>query len=122
MLKVIMVKRWKCDVKHLSMIANVEQQAAFSALTKSAMCKDSGIFSNVLFQSVMVSFLRTIAEMFLPAVLGCEISSIEQNLFLFLARMVCLGVTNLAEKNSISTEATDVIVQARVNLKLKRGN
>ena len=29
-----MVKKWKSDVEHLSMIANVEQQAAFSALTK----------------------------------------------------------------------------------------
>ena len=30
-----MVKRWKSDVECLSMIANVEPQAAFSALTKS---------------------------------------------------------------------------------------
>ena len=99
-----MVKRCKSDVEHLSMIANVGQQAAFSALTKSV--QDSGTISNVLFQSQFSDQFsdleRAIAERFLPAVFGCEISSIEQNLFLFLARMGGLGVTNPTEKAMLS--------------------
>ena len=79
-----MVKRCKSDIERLSMIANIEPQAAFSAFAKSVQgqwnylqcvvpeCDDQ--FSDIE---------RAIAERGLPAVFGCDISSTEENPFLF---------------------------------------
>ena len=102
------------------MIANVEPQAAFSAFTKSLQGQWNYLQCVVPECETRFCELESvIAEKFLPAVFGCEISSIERDLFSLPARMGGLGVNNPTETSmlpySISREATKVITEAIVS-------
>ena len=120
-----MVKRWKSDVERLSMIGNVEPQAAFSAFTKSLQGQWNYLQRVVPdCETKFFELESVIAEKFLPAVFGCEISSIKRDLFSLPARMGGLGVNNPTEtfmlSYSISREATKVIREAIVSRAVSR--
>ena len=112
-----LVKQWKSDLECLSMIAGTEPQAAFSAFTKSLQFQWSFLQRVVPdCPSQFVELEAIIAQKFLPAVFGYEISPAERELFSLPARMGGMGVTNPTEMSemtySASRNAADVIIAA----------
>ena len=90
-----LVKAWKSNLESLALIAETQPQAAFSALTKSMQFQWSYVQRVVPgCQSLFDELESVIFEKFLPAMFGCEVSSLERELFSLPARMSGLGVFN----------------------------
>ena len=111
------VRQWVSDITHLAQLAVPQPQAAFAALTK---CLEGewvylqrvipgcgSLFSD------LTDILRT---SFLPALFGCEITSLEQQLFLLPVRFGGLGLSvstaSAVDLFTASRHATQVIVGA----------
>ena len=111
------VRQWVSDVTHLTQLAVPQPQAAFAALTKCLQgewvylqCVIPGCGS--LF-SDLTDILRT---SFLPALCGCEITSLEQQLFSLPIRYGGLGLSvptaSAVDLFTASRHATKVIIGA----------
>ena len=84
---------WVSDVRHLSEMAVPQPQAAFVALTKSLQCEWVYLQRVVLdCRSLFAPLENIISSLFLPAMFGCEISSLESELFSLPVRFGGLGI------------------------------
>ena len=84
---------WVSDVRHLSEIAVPQPQAAYVALTKSLQCEWvylQRVVSDC--RSLFAPLENIISSLFLPAMFGCEISSLESELFSLPVRFGGLGI------------------------------
>ena len=111
------VRQWVSDVTHLAQLAVPQPQAAFAALTKCLQGEwvylqrvipgCGSLFSD------LTDILRT---SFLPALFGCEITSLEQQLFSLPVRFGGLGLSvptaSAVDLFTASRHATQVIVGA----------
>jgi len=73
------VHQWISDIQHLSRMAVPQPQAAYTALSKSL--QHEWIFLQRVipeFRTLLVDLERTLLSSFLPAVFGCEVSSLAQ--------------------------------------------
>ena len=112
-----LVKAWKSNLGSLSVFAETEPQAAYSALTKSVQFQWNYVQRVVpLCQTLFDELESVIFEKFLPAIFGCEVSSLERELFSLPVRMGGLGVFKPNEMSEMlynsSKESTKVIVNA----------
>ena len=112
-----LVNVWKSNLESLATIAETEPQVAFSALTKSMQFQWNYVQRVVPgCQSLFDELESVIAEKFLPAIFGCEVSSLERELFSLPARMGGLGVFKPNEMTEMlfnsSKNSTKVIVDA----------
>ena len=84
---------WVSDVRHLSKMAVPQPQAAYVALTKSLRCEWVYLQHVVLDCHSLVTPLENIIfSLFLPAMYGCEISSLEFELFSLPVHFGGLGI------------------------------
>ena len=112
-----LVKAWKSNLESLSVFAETEPQAAYSALTKSMQFQWNYVQRVVTgCQTLFDELELVIFEKFLPAIFGCEVSSLERELFSLPARMGGIGVFKPNEMSEMlynsSKESTKVIVNA----------
>ena len=111
------VDQWVSDIQHLSHMAELQPQAAYAALTKSLQCE--WIFLQRVIpkcHSLFAKLETTILSSFLPAVFGCEINSLEQQMFSLPVRFGGLGVdlpvTSADLMYTASQHATGILVEA----------
>ena len=109
------VNQWVSDIQHLSRMAESQPQASYAALTKSL--QREWIFLQRVIPKCGTLFagLETILlSSFLPAMFGCEITSLEQRMFSLPVRFGGLGVdlpvTSADCKYAASRHATGVLV------------
>ena len=109
------VQQWVSDISHLSQLAIPQRRGAFAALTRCLQSEwvylqrvipgCSSLFSNLT---------NVLMTLFLPALFGCEISSLEQKLFSLPVRFGELGIsvptTSAVDLYTTSQHATQVIV------------
>ena len=84
---------WVSDVRHLSKMAVPQPQAAYVALTKSLQCEWVYLQRVVPdCRSLFAPLENIISSLFLPAMFGCEISSLESELFSLPVRFSGFGI------------------------------
>ena len=113
------VHQWVLDIKNLSRVAISQPQAAYCALVKSL--QREWIFLHRVVPdccSLFTELEKSLLSSFLPAMFGCDISSLEQRLFSLPMRFGGLGLDlPTVSANSLyaaSGHATEAIVSAIV--------
>ena len=88
------VQQWVSDVSHLSQLAVPQPQGAFAALTMCLQGKWVYLQRVILVcNSLFCDLTNVLMTSFLPALFGCEISSLEKNLFSLPVRFGDLGIS-----------------------------
>ena len=111
------IRHWVSDIKNLSRVALSQPQAAYSALTKSL--QREWIYLQLVIPdccSLFAELEKTLLSHFLPAMFGCEVSYLEQQLFSLPVRLGGLGIdlptVSANFLYAASRHATEVIVSA----------
>jgi len=115
------VQKWVSSVRHLSEIAVSQPQAAYAAMTKSLQCEWTYLQRVIPSCDTLFAPLEhTILTRFLPALFGCEVSQLEQQVFSLPVRWGGLGLTRPCVSASLHFSAsqcsTQVIVKAIRNM------
>ena len=114
------IQRWVNDVHCLSDIAITQPQAAYAAMTKSLQFEWNYLQRVVpSCEELYADLEHVLANEFLPAVFGGEITMAERDLFSLPARMGGLGISNPMQTAHIafcaSRDATQIVVGAVKN-------
>ena len=111
------VQQWVSDVSHLSQLAVPQPQGAFAALTRCL--QGEWVYLQRVIpgcSSLFSDLTNVLLTSFLPALFGCEISSLEQKLFSLPVRFGGLGISvptaSAVDLYTASRHATQVIVSA----------
>ena len=111
------VHQWVSDVSYLLQLAVSQPQAAFVALT--GCLQGEWVYLQRIIpgcSSLFSDLINILMTLFLPALFGCEISSLEQKLFLLLVRFGELGISfptaSAVDLYNVSWNSTQVIVGA----------
>ena len=114
------VHQWVLDIKNLSRVAISQPQAAYSVLVKSL--QREWIYLRRVVPdccSLFAELKEALLSSFLPAMFGCEISSLDQRLFSLSVRLGGLGLDlPTVSANSLyaaSRHATEAIVSAIIS-------
>jgi len=115
------VQKLVSSVRNLSEIAVSQPQAAYAAMTKSQQCE--WIYLQCVLPNCATFFApleHTILTRFLPALFGCEVSQLEQQMFSLPVHWGGLGLSMPSVSASLNFSAsqcaTQVIVKAITNV------
>ena len=113
----LLAVKFSSDVSHLLQLAVPQPQGAFAALTRCL--QDEWIYLQCVIpgcSSLFSDLTNILMTSFLPALFGCEISSLKQKLFSLLVRFGGLGISvptaSTVDLYTASWHPTQVIVSA----------
>ena len=115
------VSKWIDDVKDLSQIANEEPQAALSSFTKS-LCHRWTFVQRTIpdTRHLFAPLEECITEVFIPALLGRNVSALEREILSLPVRFSGLGITNPTESADREYNASKIITENLASLILQQ--